>query len=142
MWRAENFRLINRPDLRLVVDGNGTLGIEQGKLALTGTVAVDEGRIEYAPVTAGTLGADVVIVGGERKSDSVTGMANLPLRLDVEVDLGRNFRFSGKAWMRGLPAASVSRRSQAVSSPRAARSPPSTEPTSHSGSGWILSAPG
>ncbi|MGI8896660.1 MAG: translocation/assembly module TamB domain-containing protein, partial [Casimicrobiaceae bacterium] len=95
-WRAENFRLVNRPDLRLVVDGNGTLGIEQGKLALTGTVAVDEGRIEYAPVTAGTLGADVVIVGGERKSDSVTGMANLPLRLDVEVDLGRNFRFSGE----------------------------------------------
>ncbi|MEJ7668745.1 MAG: translocation/assembly module TamB domain-containing protein [Casimicrobiaceae bacterium] len=95
-WRAENFRLVNRPDLRLVVDGNGTLGIEQGKLALTGTVVVDEGRIEYAPVTAGTLGADVVIVGQERRSESAKGVANLPLRLDVDVDLGRNFRFSGE----------------------------------------------
>ncbi len=95
-WRAEKFRPLNRPDLRLVVDGNGTLGIDQEKLALAGNVVVAEGRIDYAPATAGTLGADVVIVGQERKSDSATGVADLPLRLDVDVDLGRNFRFSGE----------------------------------------------
>lgn len=38
----------------------------------------------------------MVIVGQERRSESAKGVANLPLRLDVDVDLGRNFRFSGE----------------------------------------------
>ena len=31
-WHASNFRLFNRPDLRLVVDGDGTLAVVKGKL--------------------------------------------------------------------------------------------------------------
>ena len=95
-WQAENFTLLNRPDLRLVADGKGTLKLADGKLALAGNVSIDEGRVVYAPVTDGKLSDDVVIVGQPRKVASQTGVGDLPLSLDVEVALGRDFQFSGE----------------------------------------------
>jgi translocation and assembly module TamB len=96
-WDATDFTLVNRPDLRIVADGKGTLALEGGKLALKGEVRIDEGRVVYAPVTDGTLSADVVIVGQPRttkKDDDAT--RDLPLNLDLEVALGRDFRFTGE----------------------------------------------
>ena len=46
-WRAENFRVTNRPDLRLVVEGQGTLAVVQKRLDLRGNVNVVDGRIEW-----------------------------------------------------------------------------------------------
>ena len=96
-WEATDFALVNRPDLRLVADGKGTLALVEGKLELAGDIRFDEGRILFEPVTAGTLSSDVVIVGQPRpaaKDDDMT--RNLPLRLDLQVALGRDFRFSGE----------------------------------------------
>ena len=54
-WRAENFRALNRPDLRLVVDGEGTLALEQKRLVLRGKLSADEGNIEYRSTDDTTL---------------------------------------------------------------------------------------
>ena len=95
-WQAENFTIINRPDLHLVGGGRGTLALEGKKLALAGALTFDEGSVDYTPVKVGTLSDDVVIKGEPRKVTAETGVRDLPLALDLEVTLGRNFRFTGE----------------------------------------------
>ena len=56
-WRAEHFRVADRPDLRLVVAGNGTLGFADKRVALKGQVRVEEGHVEYEASPPGRLGA-------------------------------------------------------------------------------------
>ena len=94
-WQAEEFTIVNRPDLTLVTDGKGTLAIEGKKLALAGSITVEHGRVEYEPRSVGTLSDDVVIAGQPRKVADA-GVRDLPLALDLEVALGRDFRFSGE----------------------------------------------
>jgi translocation and assembly module TamB len=94
-WQASDFTIVNRPDLRLVADGKGVLALEDRKIALSGNIEVDEGRVRFEPSRVGTLSDDVVIVGQPRKTEE--GMLrDLPLRLDVVVALGRDFRFEGE----------------------------------------------
>jgi len=94
-WEAKDFTLVNRPDLRLVADGKGTLAIEGRKIALAGSISIDEGLVNYEPTRVGKLSDDVVIVGEPRKIGD-GGTRDLPLALDLEVTLGRSFRFSGE----------------------------------------------
>jgi translocation and assembly module TamB len=97
-WRAENFRALNRPDLRLIVDGEGTLAMEQKRLVLKGTLSADEGNIEYRSTADTTLADDIVVVGrprpGGARSDGL--VADAPLDLDLALVLGRNLRFAGE----------------------------------------------
>ena len=93
-WQAEDFTVVNRPDMRLVADGKGTLALQGGKLALTGNISIDEGRIDYAPTQVGRLSDDVVIVGAPRRTAADASTRALPLALDLEVDLGNKFQFS------------------------------------------------
>jgi translocation and assembly module TamB len=95
-WKAEKFRVVNRPDLNLVVGGSGTLSIEDEKVALRGDVRIEEGRIDYSPPTVGTLGGDVVIVGQPRSVDHTGAGLDLPLVLDLKVALGPALHFSGQ----------------------------------------------
>src|SRR6185437_8342839 len=94
-WKAERFRLTNRPDLRFVVNGDGSLALENKRLALNGNVAVVEGHVEYEPSPTGKLASDIVIKG--RPAEVRTAQAsNVPLALDVDVDLGRDLTFVGE----------------------------------------------
>lgn len=95
-WKAEHFRVLNRPDLRLVVDGNGTLAIEEQKLVLRGTLKADEGRIEYTRTAGDELSSDVVIVGRDFRRTPENNAAAVPLVLDLELDLGSALTFSGE----------------------------------------------
>jgi translocation and assembly module TamB len=92
-WHAENFRALNHPDRRLVVDGDGVLALEDKRLAVRGKLSIDEGQIEYHSTADTTLADDIVVVGrprpGESRRDS-TG--DIPLDLDLEIDLGRELR--------------------------------------------------
>lgn len=96
-WHAERFRVVNRPDLRLVVGGDGTLRIETGKLVLAGKLRIDEGNIAYEPTTAGQLADDVVVVGAApRPASSGAGVGDLPLKLDLEVETEFGVTFVGE----------------------------------------------
>jgi translocation and assembly module TamB len=99
-WKAERFRAANRPDLRLVVNGDGAIAIENKRLALTGNVAIVEGRLEYESSPTGTLAPDIVVKG--RTPPSRRDARDLPLALDVDVDLGRALTFSGEGIDTGL----------------------------------------
>ena len=94
-WHAENFRVTNRPDLRLVVNGQGTLAVVQKRLDLRGAVNVVDGSIEWEQSPPGRLGPDVVVVGRPRPPARGDNIADLPLTLDVDVDLGNRLTFAG-----------------------------------------------
>jgi translocation and assembly module TamB len=101
-WSAENLRVLNRPDMRLVVDGSGTLAIEDRKLALHGSLKAVEGRFEYERQAGATLSGDVVIVGRESPSPMQAGSARTPLTLDLDLDLGNALTFAGEGLETGL----------------------------------------
>jgi translocation and assembly module TamB len=93
-WKADQFRITNRPDMRFVVNGEGSIAIESKRLALRGNVGVVEGHVEYEPSPTGKLAPDIVIKGqevAERRAERVSA----PLALDVEVDLGNKLTFVG-----------------------------------------------
>lgn len=97
-WRAENFRALNRPDRRIVVDGEGTLAMQDKRLVLRGKLSADEGNIEYRSAADTTLADDIVVVGrapaARSRGDAL--LADVPLDLDLEIALGRDLRFAGE----------------------------------------------
>ncbi len=101
-WHASNFRLFNRPDLRLVVDGDGTVAIVRGKLALAGTLKAAEGRIVYVSDPEATLGDDVVVKGWPRQSTPALRASDLPLVLDLALDFGDRLTFASEGLDTGL----------------------------------------
>jgi len=101
-WMAEKFRAVNRPDFHLTVGGNGVMATEGGKLAVRGSVKVEQGRIDYEPPSVGTLSQDVVIAGRPRAAANATGALEVPLLLDLDVALGDDLRFVGEGLDTGL----------------------------------------
>ena len=104
-WRAEKFRVFNRPDLRLVVAGEGNAVVENGKVALTGKLRADEGTIVYLATPDATLGDDVVVKGWPRPAAETLRAADVPLVVDMTLDLGDNLAFSGEGIETGLAGA-------------------------------------
>ncbi|HJU23437.1 MAG TPA: translocation/assembly module TamB domain-containing protein [Casimicrobiaceae bacterium] len=93
-WKATKFRIANRPDLRFVLDGDGSVALENRRLALRGKIAIDDGHVEYEPSPSGKLASDIVIVGEKPAEREESG--NVPLALDVDIDIGRNLTFQGE----------------------------------------------
>ncbi|HEX9771870.1 MAG TPA: translocation/assembly module TamB domain-containing protein, partial [Steroidobacteraceae bacterium] len=86
-WSAREFGVLERPDLRLSVSGEGSAGFDRGRVSLTGSVRADRGHLRIERDRLPTLGDDVVIVGAPRKPPSA--QARLPVSLDIELDLGQ-----------------------------------------------------
>jgi len=101
-WRAEKFRVLNRPDVRLVVGGSGTVRLKDRKISLDGALVADEGHFEYKPDPGATLGDDVVVKGWQGRENAETRRPNLPLSVDLDLDLGRNLTFTGEGLETGL----------------------------------------
>ena len=101
-WRAERFRAFNRPDLRLVVAGEGTAVAEGGKVTISGKLRADEGNIVYLATPDATLGDDVVVKGRPRPGAGSPRGENVPLALDLALDLGNKLTFSGEGLETGL----------------------------------------
>jgi translocation and assembly module TamB len=133
-WQATDFTLVNRPDLRLVADGKGTLALEERKVALAGNIDIEEGSVRFEPSRVGTLSDDVVIVGQQRKTDE-SALRDLPLRLDLNVTLGRDFRFAGEGLDTRLAGACTSRPRLRGRSRPTARYAPSRERSTSSANG-------
>jgi translocation and assembly module TamB len=97
-WQAERFRVLNRPDMRLVVSGKGNARFDGKKLGLDGELRADTGRFELTGRSLPTLDDDVVVAGRSRTTRERRGP--LPVDLDLRLDLGerltlRGFGFDG-----------------------------------------------
>src|SRR5262249_24552418 len=104
-WKAEDFRLFNRPDLHLVVDGEGTVALENKKLKIAGKLRADEGRIVYVSDPSATLGDDVVVKGWTRSPSMSARAADVPLDVDLELDFGDKLTFASQGLDTGLRGA-------------------------------------
>jgi translocation and assembly module TamB len=91
-WNASRFTVIDRPDLRLVASGRGEAHFDGKRLALSGDLRADRGRIEVARDRLPKLADDVLVVGGDRPAARQRGP--LPVALDVKLDLGDNLEVS------------------------------------------------
>jgi len=85
-WQAERFRVLNRPDTRLVVSGQGGAAFDGKKLGLNGELRADSGHFEVRRGRLPELDDDVVIVGERRPEREKRGP--LPIDLDLRLDLG------------------------------------------------------
>jgi translocation and assembly module TamB len=94
-WRAEKLLLLNRPDMRVVLDGDGTVSREAGRILLTGQVRAEEGLIDFGIPSAPELGDDVVILGRGARAGPEKRRSTL-LGVDLRLDFGRRFQVRGR----------------------------------------------
>jgi translocation and assembly module TamB len=96
-WRADGLQVFDRPDLRLNVDGKGTLSIAADRASVRGALAARQGYYEFEKEGAPKLGSDVVVIGRPRPATPAARPrfeAKL-LDLDVQLDLGERMRIVG-----------------------------------------------
>jgi translocation and assembly module TamB len=94
-WHAEKLLLLNRPDMRVVLDGNGTVSREAGRVLLTGEVRAEEGLIDFGRPAAPELGDDVVVLGRGTRAGPEKRRSSL-FGVDVRLDFGRRFQVRGR----------------------------------------------
>ena len=87
-WEAKNFGLLDRPDLRLVVSGQGEAGFDGQRLSLAGELRAERGHLELERDRVPKLGEDVVVAGEPRSGPRQK--APLPVSLNIDLDLGSN----------------------------------------------------
>ena len=102
----QRLRASIRTDRQLTVSGSVQASLKDGQPELTGQLAVDQARIILPDESTPKLGDDVVVrtasgaASGEKApaqtSASPTGKASKPVKLAVQIDLGRDFRLQGK----------------------------------------------
>ncbi|SMC29258.1 translocation and assembly module TamB [Andreprevotia lacus DSM 23236] len=88
---AQRLTLINKPDMLLVVSGNGEVGYGKDGISVTGQMRADQGDIQYRSEDVPRLSDDVVVAGREPATPSSLALAVL----QFDVDLGNNFHFRG-----------------------------------------------
>jgi translocation and assembly module TamB len=92
---ADKLEVLSRPDRILVVSGQTTLVRDAKRFQLDGKFRADRARIELGGENTPTLSDDVVIVGKGAPA-AAKGPQGMPLNVDVEADLGDNFKLKGK----------------------------------------------
>jgi len=95
-WTASRLRVLNRPDRRVVATGEGTLALVDRRVAVAGSVTIDEGRIEYERTPGATLSPDVVVRGRPPPAAPRDDRLGSTLALALDVDLGNRLSFSGE----------------------------------------------
>jgi translocation and assembly module TamB len=93
-WQAIDLALFNRPDRRLQVDGQGTLALEKGRLALRGDLKADSAYFEFERPAPARLDDDIVIRGRPRPPRGDAFRSAL-LDIDLAFDFGPDFRILG-----------------------------------------------
>ncbi|HEX9432939.1 MAG TPA: translocation/assembly module TamB domain-containing protein [Burkholderiales bacterium] len=87
-WQAKSLSVLDRPDLRLVVSGEGEAGFDGKRLLLSGELRADRGKLELERERVPKLGEDVVVAGQTRPS--LKDKNALPVHLNIDLDLGSN----------------------------------------------------
>ena len=97
-WRAERLQVFDRPDMRLNVDGKGTIGIAADRMVVRGALAARQAYFEFEKEGAPKLGSDVVVVGRPAPATPASARPRFEaklLDLDVELDFGERTRILG-----------------------------------------------
>jgi translocation and assembly module TamB len=92
-WHAQNFRLLNRPDMRLVVSADGNVGVARQRVAVRGEVRAERGHFEFTRTQLPKPGDDVAVQGQEPRKQQAA--VHTPLDLDLWVDLGKELTLRG-----------------------------------------------
>lgn len=110
---AERLQLLADPSRQLTVSGKAVAANRGGQLQVTGNFTVDEALFSLPEKSAPSLGSDVVVIDRQTpqqtKGQAVSKVAAnaragpaapqapdlLPPRVELDLDLGRNFRFRG-----------------------------------------------
>jgi len=95
---ADQLQVLSRPDRILVLSGQAALVRDQKHFQLDGKVKAERANVELAADNAPTISDDVVIVGRNKPGQAAVAAAqkSLPLNVDLEADLGDDFRLKGK----------------------------------------------
>ena len=99
-WQAERFRVLNRPDMRLVVSGSGDATFDGKKFGLKGELRADNGHFEAIGGRLPELDDDIVIAGREPVARDKRGP--LPIDLDLRLDLGQQLTLRGFGFTGGV----------------------------------------
>ncbi|WP_457282254.1 translocation/assembly module TamB domain-containing protein [Polaromonas sp. P5_D5] len=104
--RLERLRASIRTDRQLTVSGEVQAGLKGQQTELTGKLVIDQARIILPDEGTPQLGDDVVVrtsrgaAAGQKApaqtSDEIADRDARPVKLAVELDLGRDFRIQGK----------------------------------------------
>lgn len=89
----DRFSVFDKPNRRLVLSGKNNIlyNIRDGA-TLVGNLKVDYGRFDMPSAGTPTLDDDVVVIGREQEDVG----DRTPINLDITVDLGERFKFSGQ----------------------------------------------
>jgi translocation and assembly module TamB len=94
-WNMQNFRLLNRPDRRLVASGEGVATFDGKRFGLTGELRADSGRFDFSAERLPELADDIVVAGVQKREPRTKQARALPVDLDMRVDLGEDLRLRG-----------------------------------------------
>lgn len=104
--KLQQLRASIRTDRQLTVSGNVQASLQGEQTELTGKLVIDQARIILPDEGTPQLGNDVVVrtasgaatgqKAPEKTSAETADKASRPLKLAVDIDLGRDFRIQGK----------------------------------------------
>jgi len=100
-WQARQFGVLDRPDRRLAVTGQGSASYTAGIVSLSGALQADEGLFRIGTTGLPVPGNDVKVLGRPVAPPGRAGRMQ-GARLDVRIDLGRNLRVQGRGLNTGL----------------------------------------
>lgn len=88
---AKKVTLFSSGDLLLVISGEGEISLKKGVIGVSGQLKADRGEILYRDIDTPKLAEDVVVIGRQQ----IAPLRPPRLTLQVDVDLGKDFRFRG-----------------------------------------------
>ncbi|MEP6588067.1 MAG: translocation/assembly module TamB domain-containing protein [Polaromonas sp.] len=104
--KLQQLRASIRTDRQLTVSGNVQASLKDAQTELTGTLVVDQARIILPDEGTPQLGDDVLVrttsgaaagkKAPEKTSTEPSDKTSRPLKLALQIDLGRDFRIQGK----------------------------------------------
>ncbi|WBS03625.1 translocation/assembly module TamB domain-containing protein [Pseudoduganella sp. SL102] len=92
---ADKLEALSRPDRTLVLSGSSEVIRDAKRFQLNGKFRADRADIELPDENSPTISDDVVILGRTKPTIKETAQA-MPLNVDLEADLGKDFRLKGK----------------------------------------------
>ena len=92
--QASQLALFSRPDRLLVVSGESVVDLDEQGLRLSGKLRADRAMLELLAQDTPTLSQDIRLLRGKRVLEKPNPV--LPLRVQLELDLGEQFQVKGQ----------------------------------------------